>query len=271
MSLLVFDSGVGGLGVVEEIRRAAPGLGMDYVMDDGFYPYGEKPDDVLIERILQVVGAGVKACRPDVVVVACNTASTIALGALRAVLDVPVVGCVPPVKPAAAASVTRHIGLLATAATIRRPFLQDLVARFGGGCEVHALGTAVLADLAEGKFRGRAVDMGVLGEAVAPMFGQGPEIDAVALGCTHYTFLREELAALRGDVAWFDPAGAVARQAVKVAGAVGATGGAGRFYRTGDVVVEAVMRERVEGMGFGRAERLAVSGGYGETARRIHG
>jgi glutamate racemase len=244
---------------------------MDYVMDDGFYPYGEKPDDVLIERILQVLGAGVKACRPDVVVVACNTASTIALGALRAVLDVPVVGCVPPVKPAAAASVTRHIGLLATAATVRRNYLRELVEKFGGGCEVHALGSAVLADLAEGKFRGEGVDMGVLAAAVAPMFADGPRIDAVALGCTHYTFLREELAALRGDVAWFDPAGAVARQAVKVAGAVGATGGAGRFYRTGDVVVEAVMRERVEGMGFGRAERLAVSGGYGETARRIHG
>jgi glutamate racemase len=193
------------------------------------------------------------------------------LGALRAVLDVPVVGCVPPVKPAAAASVTRHIGLLATAATVRRNYLRELVEKFGGGCEIHALGSAVLADLAEGKFRGEGVDMGVLAAAVAPMFADGPRIDAVALGCTHYTFLREELAALRGDVAWFDPAGAVARQAVKVAGAVGATGGAGRFYRTGDVVVEAVMRERVEGMGFGRAERLAVSGGYGETARRTHG
>jgi glutamate racemase len=261
LTVLVFDSGVGGLGVVEEIRRAAPGLGLDYLMDDGFFPYGEKPDDVLIGRILAVVSAGVRACRPDVVVVACNTASTIALGALRAVLDVPFVGCVPPVKPAAAASVSRHIGLLATAATIRRPYLQDLVARFGGGCEVHALGTAVLADLAEGKFRGRAVDMKVLEAAVAPMFEAGEQkIDAVALGCTHYTFLREELAVLRGDVRWFDPAGAVARQAIRVAGEVGDSGKAGRFCSTGDRVVEGVLREKVMGMGFGGVERLVDFG-----------
>ncbi len=257
--MLVFDSGVGGLGVVEEIRRAAPGSGLDYLMDDGFYPYGEKPDDVLIERILDVVSAGVRACRPNVVVVGCNTASTIALGALRAVLAVPVVGCVPPVKPAAAASVSRHIGLLATAATIRRPYLQDLVEKFGGGCEVHALGTAVLADLAEAKFRGEGVDMGVLERAVAPMFAAGPRIDAVALGCTHYTFLREELAALRADVAWFDPAGAVARQAVRVAGGVGAKAGArGKFFNTGSDRVDGMMHRRIEGMGFSAMERLGV-------------
>ncbi len=263
--MLVFDSGVGGLGVVDEIRRAAPGLGLDYVMDDGFYPYGEKPDDVLIERILAVVSAGVRACRPDVVVVACNTASTIALGALRASLEVPVVGCVPPVKPAAAASVSRHIGLLATAATIRRPYLQDLVARFGGGCEVHALGTPVLADLAEAKFRGEGVDMGVLAAAVAPMFRAGPAIDAVALGCTHYTFLRDELAVLRGDVQWFDPAGAVARQAVRVLGDArgdsrfrGNDGERGGFFVTGVGDVGDMMRRRIEGMGFSAIERLGV-------------
>jgi glutamate racemase len=256
MTLLVFDSGIGGLGVVNEIRRAAPGLGLDYLMDDGFYPYGEKPDDMLIARILDVVGAGVRVCKPDVVVVACNTASTIALGVLRAALDIPVVGCVPPVKPAAAASVTRHIGLLATAATIRRPYLQDLVERFAGGCEVHSLGTPVLADLAEGKFRGQAVDMAVLAAAVAPMFAAGPRIDAVALGCTHYTFLREEFAVLRPDLAWFDPAGAVARQAIRVAGEVRGVGGA--FFSTGSDMIEVTMRGRIEGLGFSAIERLGV-------------
>ena len=94
------------------------------------------------------MGAGIGLVRPAAVVVACNTASTIALGALRAAFDVPIVGCVPPVKPAAAASLTGHIGLLATPATIRRPYLQDLVERFAGGCEVHSVGTPVLAELA---------------------------------------------------------------------------------------------------------------------------
>jgi glutamate racemase len=256
MSLLVFDSGIGGLGVVGEIRRIAPGVGVDYLADDGFYPYGEKPDDVLTARILAVVGAGIRVCRPAAVVVACNTASTIALGALRAAFDVPIVGCVPAVKPAAAASVTRHIGLLATAATVRRDYVRALSARFAGDCVVHSLGSPVLADLAEGKFRGRAVDLGVLKGAVGTLFeGEGAAIDAVAIGCTHYTFLLPELAGLWPGVGWFDPAGAVARQAVRVAGE-GAGGGG--FFCTGAGVEGEVMRRGVEGFGFGVVERLRV-------------
>jgi glutamate racemase len=254
LSLLVFDSGIGGLGVVAEIRRIAPGLGMDYLADDGFYPYGQRPDEALTARILEVVGAAIGLLRPAAVVVACNTASTIALGALRAAFDVPFVGCVPPVKPAAAASVSRHIGLLATPATIRRPYLQDLVARFAGDCEVHSLGTPVLADLAEGKFRGVVVDMAALAAAVAPVLADG-RVDAVALGCTHYTFLLPEFAALRRDLRWFDPAGAVARQAVRV---VGRAGGGGGFFVTGAVRDAAMMARRIEGYGFSAIERLGV-------------
>ena len=256
MTFLVFDSGIGGLGVVAEIRRAAPQVGMDYLADDGFFPYGEKGDDVLVRRIVEVVGAGIGLVRPAAVVVACNTASTIALGALRAAFDVPIVGCVPPVKPAAAASLTGHIGLLATPATIRRPYLQDLVERFAGGCEVHSVGTPVLAELAERKFWGEGVDSSALEAAVAPLFAEGPEIDAVALGCTHYTFLLPELTALWPDKQWFDPAGAVARQAVRVAG--GAGPGGGRFFVTGSGRHGARVGRRIEGYGFTAMERLGV-------------
>jgi glutamate racemase len=257
MSLLVFDSGIGGFGVVEEIRRIAPGVALDYLADDGFYPYGQKADDELIGRILDVVGAGIRVCRPDAVVVACNTASTVALAALRAAFDVRFVGCVPPVKPAAAASSTRHVGLLATAATVRRPYLQELVARFAAGCEVHSLGSPVLADLAEGKFRGQKVDLAVLEAVVAPLFeGAGEKIDAVALGCTHYTFLRDEFLALWPETKWFDPAAAVARQAVLVG--AGADGAGGRFFVTGSDTVGGMMRRRVEGLGFSAFERLGV-------------
>jgi len=242
--------------VVEEIRFLAPELGLDYLADDGFFPYGEKADDVLLRRILAVVGAGIGLVKPAAVVVACNTASTIALGALRAAFDVPIVGCVPPVKPAAAASLTRHIGLLATPATIRRPYLQDLVERFAGGCEVHSLGTPVLAALAERKFWGEGVDLSALEAAVAPLFAGGEKIDAVALGCTHYTFLLPELAALWPDKKWFDPAVAVARQAVRVAGGAGA--GGGRFFVTGSGRDGDRVGRRIEGYGFTAMERLGV-------------
>jgi glutamate racemase len=225
MNLLIFDSGIGGLGVVAEIRRLQPTARLIYLADNGFYPYGEKPDAMLIARILKIIGQGVQLTRPDAVVIACNTASTVALPHLREAFALPFIGCVPPIKPAAAASVTRHIGLLATAATIRRPYLTDLVQKFAGDCTLHSHGAAILADLAEAKFRGHPVHLPSLQAAIAPLLTQpGAElIDAIALGCTHYTFLLPEFLRLRPDLKWFDPAGAVARQTAAVTSSLPAT------------------------------------------------
>jgi glutamate racemase len=222
MNLLVFDSGIGGLGVAAEIRRLLPQAALTYLADNGFYPYGDKPDDALIARILDIIGLGLKAARPDAVVIACNTASTIALQHLRQHFAVPFIGCVPPIKPAAAISQSRHIGLLATPATVRRRYLAELVENFAGGCTVHSHGTALLADLAERKFRGQAVPLSDLARAAEPLFDQpgAVSIDAVALGCTHYTFLLDELRLLYPKIAWFDPAAPVARQTARVAGEI---------------------------------------------------
>ncbi len=215
MHLLVFDSGIGGLGVVREIRRLQPGARISYLADNGFFPYGEKSDDILLPHITRLIGNAIEMLRPDAVVIACNTASTIALAALRAAFATPFIGCVPPIKPAAAASRTRHIGVLATAATVRRAYLQNLIEIFAPGCTVHSLGTPTLAELAERKFRGEPVDVA---STIAPLFAQpGAEaIDAIALGCTHYTFLLPEFQALRPGIAWFDPALPVAKQTLAV-------------------------------------------------------
>jgi glutamate racemase len=222
MNLLVFDSGIGGVGVVREIRRLQPQANIVYLADNGFYPYGEKPDDVLIERILKIVGQGAQLTKPDAIVIACNTASTVALPHLRESIALPFIGCVPPIKPAAAASLTRHIGLLATAATIRRPYLQDLARKFAGDCTLHSHGTAILADLAEAKFRGRPVHLPDLQAAIAPLLSQpgADRIDSIALGCTHYTFLLPEFLTLYPELQWFDPAGAVARQTAAITGSL---------------------------------------------------
>ncbi len=218
VNLLVFDSGIGGLGVVRQIRLLQPQANIIYLADNSFYPYGEKPDGVLIARILKVIGQAIELTKPDAVVIACNTASTVALGHLREAIALPFIGCVPPIKPAAAASRTRHIGLLATAATIRRPYLADLVQKFAGDCTLHSHGTAILADLAEAKFRGQAINLADLKAAIAPLFDQpgAEQIDTIALGCTHYTFLLDELDAIHPGIKWFDPAGAVARQTAAV-------------------------------------------------------
>jgi glutamate racemase len=215
MSFLVFDSGIGGLGVVAELRRLAPQRPLTYLADNGFFPYGEKPDDILVPRIVNLLGRAIEVFKPRALVVACNTASTIALPALRAAYALPIIGCVPPIKPAAAASVSKTIGVLATAATVRRPYLTDLIAKFAPDCRVLSLGTPTLAELAEQKFRGEGVDVG---PAIAPLFAQGGggAIDAIALGCTHYTFLRAEFAQAHPGISWFDPALPVARQVLKV-------------------------------------------------------
>ncbi len=217
MSLLVFDSGIGGLGVVAQLRAMAPEADITYLADNAVFPYGEKPDAFLVPHIVALLSRAVEIFRPQALVVACNTASTIALPALRAALALPIIGCVPPIKPAAAASATKTIGVLATAATVRRPYLNGLIAQFAPDCAVLALGTPALAELAEQKFCGAMVDVG---PAVAPLFTQpgGGLIDAIALGCTHYTFLRDELEALYPCIAWFDPAAPVARQTLRVTG-----------------------------------------------------
>jgi glutamate racemase len=215
MTLLVFDSGIGGLGVVAEIRRLQPQAGITYLADNAAFPYGEKPDGILLPHFIALIGRAIGEFRPAAAVIACNTASTIALATLRETFPLPFIGCVPPIKPAAAASRTRHIGVLGTAATVRRAYLQSLVDKFAPDCAIHSLGTPTLADLAEQKFRGHQVDVAA---AIAPLFAppNGALIDSIAIGCTHYTFLRPEFEALYPNLAWFDPAPAVARQTATV-------------------------------------------------------
>lgn len=215
MAILVFDSGIGGLGVVAALNQLAPGLPLTYLADNGFFPYGGKPDDVLLPHLVHLIGEEIKRSQPEAIVIACNTASTIALPTLRARFSIPFIGCVPPIKPAAATSQTRCIGLLATEATVRRPYLNGLIERFAPDCTVLSLGTPTLAELAEQKFRGAHVDVAT---AVAPLFAQpgSDKIDAMALGCTHYTFLLPEFMALRPDLSWHDPALPVARQTLRV-------------------------------------------------------
>jgi glutamate racemase len=249
MSLLVFDSGIGGLGVVREIRRLQPDVKITYLADNGFFPYGEKPDAVLLRHIVELIGQAIVRFAPSAVVIACNTASTIALGALRAAYHTPFIGCVPPIKPAAASSRTRSIGVLATAATVRRDYLKDLIATFAPDCLVHSLGTPSLAELAEQKFRGARVDVA---SAIAPLFAQegAAAIDAIALGCTHYTFLLPEFEALYPGIAWFDPALPVARQTFAVTQGLENGDGGNAAYFTASLPDFEMMQERLRAFGF---------------------
>lgn len=220
--VLVFDSGVGGLSVLDAIGAAGLAVDLDYAADNAWLPYGSKTDAELRARCPALIAALAQALAPDAVVVACNTASTIALDVIRAAIAQPVIGVVPPIKPAAALSKSGVIGLLATPATVRRAYTDDLIARFAQGMHVVRFGSTALVAAAETKLAGAPVEKSALDEAVAGIFGapRGNEIDVVALACTHFPLIAAELAAASPRAAaWLDSGAAIARRVREITGA----------------------------------------------------
>ncbi len=232
---LVFDSGVGGLTIAAELRRAAPDWTVDYAADAGFFPYGVKTDEELRARLPDLLAALTDIARPDVLVIACNTASTLSLADIRAHVTVPVVGTVPAIKPAADLTKTGVIGVLATPGTVKRAYLDDLERQFAVGKTVIRRGSAGLVDMAERAVRGMSPDPEAVAWAVHPMFdgSDGARIDVVVLACTHFPLIRKDIAAAcPPGVTLIDTGEAVARQALRVALA-NANGGAPLAYVTG--------------------------------------
>ncbi|HSH49207.1 MAG TPA: glutamate racemase [Halomonas sp.] len=214
--ILVFDSGVGGLSVVTALRRRLSDAALAYVCDNAMLPYGTRDDDWLVERIVQVCAAAVGASGCAGLVVACNTASTLALERLRRRLDVPVIGTVPAIKPAAGLSETRHIGLLATSATVRRAYTDRLIDDFARDCRVSRLAADALVGEAERLVRGTSPDMARICDALAPLAAL-PDLDTVVLGCTHFPLLRDRLArAVPRALRWVDSGDAIARRSGQV-------------------------------------------------------
>lgn len=209
--LLFFDSGVGGLSVVAPARALLPTAPIVYAADSAGFPYGTRTEADIAARVPALLGRLVERYRPRLVVIACNTASTIALPAVRAALDLPVVGTVPAIKPAAAASRSRVIGVLGTEATVRQPYVDDLTARFARDCTVVRHGSAALVELAEAKLRGEGVDAEAVRAAVAPLAGV-TGLDTVVLACTHFPLLAEELRAALPGVGFVDGGPGIARR-----------------------------------------------------------
>jgi len=214
-TILVFDSGLGGLTVFREVAKAQPDARFVYVADDAGFPYGDMPEEALITRILHVIGKAIAEHAPDLVVIACNTASTLALKELRARYKVPLVGTVPAIKPACAQSKTKRIAVLGTQATVSREYTKALIREFAGGCEVVMVGSHKLAAFAEAELAGTpAADKDIAAE-IAPCFVDqgGRRIDTVVLACTHYPLLTARFKAVAPwPVDWLDPAPAIARR-----------------------------------------------------------
>ncbi|MCE7797542.1 glutamate racemase [Sphingobium sufflavum] len=195
--LLFFDSGVGGLSILRPARALIPTMPVIYAADRAGYPYGTKSEAEIAARVPALLGRLVERYRPRMAVIACNTASTIALTGVRAALDVPVVGTVPAIKPAALQSVSRVIGVLGTNATVRQPYVDRLAQEHGADCIVLRHGSAALVDLAEAKLRGEPLDPAIARDALAGLLDQpgGDRMDIVVLACTHFPLVEEELKA----------------------------------------------------------------------------
>jgi glutamate racemase len=214
-TILVFDSGVGGLTVFREVKNTRSDARYVYLADDAGFPYGNQPEDKLIVRIVDVIGSAIVRHAPDLIVIACNTASVIALADLRARFSVPFVGTVPAIKPACAQSTSKRIAVLGTQATVSREYTRALIREFASGCKVALVGSPRLATYAEEELAGTpATDIEIAGE-ILPCFldEEGDRTDTVVLACTHYPLLLTRFRRVAPwPVEWLDPAPAIARR-----------------------------------------------------------
>ncbi|WP_339034522.1 glutamate racemase [Bradyrhizobium symbiodeficiens] len=215
-TILVFDSGLGGLTVLREVVAARADAHFVYVADDAFFPYGHHSEDEIIARVVPLMGELIGTHDPDLVVIACNTASTLVLSHLRAAYSVPFVGTVPAIKPACAQSRTRRVSVLGTKGTVKREYTKALIRDFAQGCEVTLVGSPELASLAEAELSGASVSDGDILAELTPCFvGEDAtsRTDTVVLACTHYPLLLDRLKRLAPwPVDWIDPAPAIARR-----------------------------------------------------------
>jgi glutamate racemase len=226
-TILVFDSGLGGLTVLREIVAARPDAHYVYVADDAFFPYGHHSEEGIIARVVPLIGELIEKHAPDLVVIACNTASTLVMSHLRERYEVPFVGTVPAIKPACAQSKTKRISVFGTKGTVKREYTKALIRDFAQGCEVTLVGSGELASLAEAALSCTEVSDAAIAAELKPCFiGDGERdaarTDTVVLACTHYPLLMDRLVALAPwPVDWIDPAPAIARRVVDLLGPPG--------------------------------------------------
>ncbi|HJY19018.1 MAG TPA: glutamate racemase, partial [Xanthobacteraceae bacterium] len=228
-TILIFDSGLGGLTVYREVVAARADADFLYVADDAAFPYGALAEPALISRVVALMDELIAAHRPDLVVIACNTASTIVLAELRKKFTVPFVGTVPAIKPACAGSVTKRVSVLGTEATVKREYTRALIRDYAQDCEVTLVGSPTLASYAEAELDGAPAGDAKIRAETEPCFRDGAKrTDTVVLACTHYPLLLHRLRQLAPwPVNFIDPAPAIARRVVELLGPSPAAAGRG--------------------------------------------
>ena len=215
------------------MQKSIPDVTWIYCCDNRNFPYGPKSAGEVEHHVVRAASALMARFVPDLFVIACNTASTIALPRLRIILKIPVVGVVPAIKPAAALTKTGTLGLLATPGTVARPYTKKLIQDFAATRRVLMTGTSELVAIAEAKAQGLGVDMGTVARVLRDLFAQSPtqeseRLDTVVLGCTHFPLLVDELSAsMPWPVTWIESGPAIAARASSLLEAMDLTGAPG--------------------------------------------
>lgn len=211
--LLIFDSGVGGLSIFQEVIKQSHHVSCYYLSDNAYFPYGELGEQQLITRLTTLLNAFVKQHPVDMIIIACNSASTVALQSLRKHFSIPVVGVVPAIKPASLISKNGVIGLVATPATIERHYTKQLISEFAVGKTVLNIGSTLLVKLAEQKLQGKVLDNKSLQQVFKLWLTVSNPPDTLVLGCTHFPLLKAEIdLCFEGRVALVDSGEAIAKR-----------------------------------------------------------
>ena len=223
--ILIFDSGVGGLSIVEHIRQSLPHCRISYLADNALFPYGLLDEQQLLERVATLLQAATEELQPELIVVGCNSASTLVLPRLRRLLNIPIVGVVPAIKPAAQTSDTNVVGLLATPGTVGRDYTDELITDYANHCEVIRVGSAELVKAIEGKMRGTPIDSKICTDVIQsfrehPLW---PQLDTIVLACTHFPLAIDELSVAAPEIKhWVDSGAAIARRVESLLGEISA-------------------------------------------------
>jgi glutamate racemase len=259
----IYDSGVGGLSIYQSALARCPEHDYIFVSDNQHFPYGNKPEDELLARVKSVVTRLDQHYCIDILIMACNTASTIVLPTLRETFDFQVIGVVPAIKPAAEISISKRIALLATPATVARPYTDRLIADFASRCHVVKIGSSELVLLAEQKLYGRELDESIIGTILEPIIADA-EIDVLVLACTHFPLLKAEIwSQLKKhgrQPRLLDSGEAIANRLVFLSQSLGLepSESATRIALMTDNTVEPGFVTQLEKMGFSELQHLAV-------------
>ena len=211
--LLIFDSGVGGLSIFQELIKQSDNIHCYYLSDNAYFPYGELDESTLINRLILLLSDFIKQHSVDMILIACNSASTVALKSLRAHFSMPIIGVVPAIKPACLNTKSGVIGLVATPATIKRDYTNALIKEFASDKMVLKIGTTALVKLAEETLQGKMVDKSLLQSIFQPWLEEKIKPDTLVLGCTHFPLLKAEINdCFAGSVKLVDSGEAIAKR-----------------------------------------------------------